>query len=71
MYMGKIEVPIVVAEQPVLPRGSMLLGLAMLAIAVPAVVVRLVAHLLVRDVRLAGRAAQAYAECVAAARRAQ
>jgi hypothetical protein len=69
MYMGKIDVPDSVAEQPFQARGSVLLGLMMLAIAVPVMVVRLLAHFVVRDIRLLGRAARAYAECVAVARR--
>jgi hypothetical protein len=71
MYMGKIEVPVVVAPPPFQERGSVLLGLAMLAIVVPVAVVRLLAHFVVRDIRLVGRAARAYAECVADARRAR
>ena len=36
MYMGKIDVPDSVAEQPFQARGSVLLGLMMLATALPA-----------------------------------
>jgi hypothetical protein len=69
MYMGKIEAPVVIAAPPFQAKGSVLLGLAMLAIAMPIIVVRLLAHFVVRDIRLVGRAARAYAECVAVARR--
>jgi hypothetical protein len=67
--MGKIDVPDRVADQPFQARGSLLLGLMMLTIAVPVLVVRLLAHFVVRDIRLLGRAARAFAECFAIARR--
>ncbi len=68
MYMGKIEIPAVVAEPSSTVRGSLALGLVMLAVAIPLTLLRLLVHFLVRDIRLVGRAARVYAACFVAAR---
>jgi len=62
MYIGPIEAAVEAPQKTREAKGGLLLGLALLLIGIPWLAVCLIAHFIVKDVRLLARAARAVAQ---------